>query len=1148
MSSYPQDPNGQPPPPPPPPHTPAGGYYAGPPGYGQAPPPGSYPAPGAPGSSGYYPPAGAPPGYAPGGYQTPQPMYPSSGFYAQPGAAAYGAPGAAGYGAAAAGAAAYAGGPQAYAVQTPPGGISQGMRTVAERSAAGPRTPTSGVVSQSSATYAEGAPGAGDPPNVHALIGRTIDRYKIHKLLGEGGFGAVYKAEHTLMKRDVAFKTLHKELARVPAVLHRFKKEGQVAARFRHKNAIELYDFGQMDDGTYFMAMEFLPGRDLRDHLKKKGALELADTFDIMIQSLSALQAAHDGGVIHRDLKPDNIKLEEREERDNFVKILDFGIAKIKDAEAHLDQQTGSMTSDEAKRLLEEAKRLGPVGDEPPESASSYKTQVGAFFGTPEYGSPEQCAGEDIDARSDLYTMGVILYECLTGSLPFVSKTPQGYLAQHMVAPPRPIRDVRPDLQIPPEVEGLILKALEKKREDRFQSGNEFAEAMIDVAHKCGIAITVEAGGTVIVKTPLWKWIVGIAAPVMIIVGPVVYWAMTRVDTTWETEKEIVAGFVSKSDYEELLEHLDSRIDSGVKERHPDWIQEQVNQANAWRKARDDNADVFFKNDLKKLYDDVPVPDRDYDKAIEVLTRTREDADFKAHDPIVSRFNEKLVKVRDDRKVDATAVWTDLEKEVARLAAIGQFQIARERCRPASKGGAYPDKFEAELGELAKARVELLDRDEKRVGPETIRGAAALNNAHDYASKNPEDYPGQLRQYEAVAQEFSGVPPGVQARNEIIPAVRAKFEAAAETAFMPVRAARDLALQKPELDALNAAFDAYDRYPVRFRSDTKAGVEWLAMREPLLKKAQEKTKKVLLEADDLREQKFDPRAAAELVGPWTKFAHDDVVRSQAERVMKSLDLILPLHETEGPRAFMKLVPTADVQIGEPNAATFGPIQPKRTIAGFYMDVAETTNAEYAVYLQDRFADQPEKLAERTPGHWKGTVPGTPPEAILKHPVRMVSVDEAKEYAAWAGKRLPDEWEWEYGARGPEVFETADVVFRFPWGANTPGSKEWSTYCRIKTERDPIPTAEVKTHVAGKSRVFGFFDMAGNVAEWTSSTYLKYEGSEAKDNYGAGRVVARGGSFRQTTIVGVRCASRYAFRVGEKPPDVGFRCVKPAPGK
>ncbi len=241
-----------------------------------------------------------------------------------------------------------------------------------------------------------------------------------------------------------------------------------------------------MDDGTYFMAMEFLPGKDLRDILKKRGALELGETFDIMIQTLSGLEAAHQGGVIHRDLKPDNIKLEEREGRTDFIKILDFGIAKIADADSKLDEQTGKISADDAANLVDE---MGEV--EVTEAPQSYKTQVGAFFGTPEYGSPEQCAGEEIDSRSDLYTMGVILYECLTGSLPFVSKTPQGYLAQHMVAPPRPISEIRPDLKIPTEVESLIMKALEKRREDRFQNGTEFAQAMIDVAHEIGIPITV---------------------------------------------------------------------------------------------------------------------------------------------------------------------------------------------------------------------------------------------------------------------------------------------------------------------------------------------------------------------------------------------------------------------------------------------------------------------------------------------------------------------------------------------------------------------------------------------------------------------------------------------------------------------------------
>ncbi|HVY60710.1 MAG TPA: serine/threonine-protein kinase, partial [Planctomycetota bacterium] len=297
------------------------------------------------------------------------------------------------------------------------------------------------------------------PLAVEITVGATIDRYKIVEKIAEGGFGAVYKAEHTLMHRMCAFKVMKPGLSQDEEFVTRFQREAQVSSKFKHPNAVEIYDFGKVGN-QLFMAMELVDGKPLTRRMRGEGPpVGLADAVEVFCQVLDVLDAAHRSGIVHRDLKPDNIMLNSVDGWPNQVKVLDFGIAKMKDAS----------------------------GD-----AADFKTVAGSFFGTPQYASPEQCRGElSIDGRSDLYSMGVILFEMLTGKLPYESETAAGFLAAHMVTPPRRARDVKPGLDLPPAVEDVVLKALEKSRENRFQSAREFSDALKAAA---GISPVFEIG------------------------------------------------------------------------------------------------------------------------------------------------------------------------------------------------------------------------------------------------------------------------------------------------------------------------------------------------------------------------------------------------------------------------------------------------------------------------------------------------------------------------------------------------------------------------------------------------------------------------------------------------------------------------------
>jgi eukaryotic-like serine/threonine-protein kinase len=291
---------------------------------------------------------------------------------------------------------------------------------------------------------AQAAP-VGDP-----YIGKTVaDRYRVISKLGEGGMGVVYLAEHVFIEKKVAVKILSEDFARKADLVARFMQEAKAASKIGHENIIDITDFGETASGSVFFVMEFLDGADLAHHIRDSGAMPIARTRYVMNQVCRALGAAHSKGIIHRDLKPENIYLIERNGRPDFVKILDFGIAKM----SSLDNEGGS--------------RL---------------TRTGMIFGTPEYMSPEQAKGDKPDHRVDIYAAGCILYEMLTGDVPFHAETFMGVLTKHMFETPQPPSERAPQANIAPDLEAVVLKALHKDREQRYQTMKEMALALEQVS------------------------------------------------------------------------------------------------------------------------------------------------------------------------------------------------------------------------------------------------------------------------------------------------------------------------------------------------------------------------------------------------------------------------------------------------------------------------------------------------------------------------------------------------------------------------------------------------------------------------------------------------------------------------------------------
>ena len=277
------------------------------------------------------------------------------------------------------------------------------------------------------------------------LVGSVIaERYHVLKKLGEGGMGQVYLAEHVKMGRKSAVKVMNPGMVHDADAISRFNREAANASRINHPNVAGIYDFGETPEGLIYLAMEFIEGESLTSLVEANGALAPLRAARITKQAADGLQAAHDLGIVHRDLKPDNIMIAKNRDASDCVKVVDFGIAKA----------AGS----DAQKV----------------------TRTGMIVGTPEYMSPEQLSGDKLTGVSDIYSLALVTFNMLTGSLPFPSETVQESMIMRLTEDPRPLARSRPDIAWPAEVQQVMDRALQRYAKDRYQSASEFGNALYE--------------------------------------------------------------------------------------------------------------------------------------------------------------------------------------------------------------------------------------------------------------------------------------------------------------------------------------------------------------------------------------------------------------------------------------------------------------------------------------------------------------------------------------------------------------------------------------------------------------------------------------------------------------------------------------------
>lgn len=1015
----------------------------------------------------------------------------------------------------------------------------------------------------------------------HSLVGEPIldGRYQLEKRLGQGGMGIVYKAHHVFLKSPHAIKVILPELVgNDPALATRFRQEAMAAAAIRHPNIISVTDYGIIRGMMPFLVMEFIRGQSLHDLLAAEGKFTPSRALEFMTVIASGVSAAHRLGIVHRDLKPLNIMVEDNKPVAEAVKILDFGLAKIK------------------------------AGDW---LGSFVVAQTQGAMGSPHYMAPEQWSDVEPDQRSDIYSLGVILFQMLTGDVPFKGLAVPTIMKKHLMDPPPSFASLKVD--IPPEIERVVNHALEKEPDNRPASAEEFIRELRE-------AVMSEA----------------------------------RQRSDAQTMRLRIAEIQRRREQEERQAEEDRRRAEEEARRQAEAERLRLEEE-ARRKAEAEEARKRAEEEARRAAEE------------EARRRAEEEARLRAEEEARRRAEEerrraeeaaRLAAEEEARKRAEEEARRRAEEEAARLRAEeerrSQEEEARKRAEEEEKRRAEEEarlkaeeearrkaqeeaaRLRAEEEARLKAQLAALEEERRRAEEEARQRAeaeAARRRAAEERRRREEEErqaeEARLRAEEEArrrAEEEARRAAEEEARREAEEETRLRAEEEARRAAEEEKKRR--ALEQTRLLADEEAASAPQSQEERLDATISSGeffdqtlpyqaIARTERYEELKRKTDESEDDAETVTGNLEQTRFGDVVKLPSAVPPAEEVQKTLLSSPGQKITdpilgaKTLNLsqqpqlfgqasapsfdqpakkksfppiyiaaallvillggagvyFMTQHATDSkdsnlqptPQPTGKTAPSGS-PTGSPTPAATPPARDMVYIAGgtfkmgrddgppaespahpvtvkpFYIDRTEVTNAQYAEYLQATGYSAPS--GKESPD-WKPWVGDKPPAGQEQWPVRNVSATEAEAYARWLSKRdgvtyrLPTEEEWEYAARN------GASVNLYPWGNN------WvDGYANVNSP-SPKPVGSYKQ---GKSGA-GVLDMIGNVWEWTSSKASFYPGNDktvAKDQQEF--VVHRGGSYREKAGDYTTATFRDWHARTFTNPAIGFRLVREAPQK
>jgi serine/threonine protein kinase/formylglycine-generating enzyme required for sulfatase activity len=996
---------------------------------------------------------------------------------------------------------------------------------------------------------------------IQSIAGEPLleGRYQLERRIGQGGMGVVYQSRHLFLKTPLAIKVILPDLVgNDPMLVTRFRQEALAAAAIRHQNIIAVTDFGVVRGTMPFLVMEFVNGRSLHDMLLEEGALPTARALEIMAPLCAGLAAAHRQGIIHRDLKPLNIMFQEGLPIAEAVKILDFGLAKIKSGEL-----------------------LG----------SFVQAKTSGLMGSPFYMAPEQWGDEEPDARADIYSLGIILYQMLAGDVPFRGNSIPSIMKKHLTQEPPSFASR--NVSVPPEIEAVVRHALAKEADHRPASVEEFIAELHRAHDSIAASLNRTSLGTFdaqaqTITTPSGTTSIPPSATVIKIQSAPphsrVYINNVSVGVTGNTGELVVPDMLSgkhrvqilHDGYAEWVEQVE--CSGGICE-----VEARLQSLNETSLPPSSGASQHsLSNPFAGTINSGPLvndPALQESQAAMEARRLRQQAEI---------LEEQARQEMEARRREQERLEQEERERLAREQAAREEQARRE----AEEEARLKAEAEAEAKRQAEAARLRAEEEARRKAEAESRQRAALEEqrrAEEAARLKAEEEARQKAEVEAQrrATEEERLRAEAEARRQAeaetarlraLEEQRQREEQERQATQERERAAREQREREEQSARLAASEAARQSAPLNFEStqSVRQGVitqpvdEGAARDEEqtlIREQGKQATRLNAASAQHLppfessqpqiageKKKRFSTMLIAAILGGillggfgvWymlKSYWHNRRNEITNKATSGTTNTTPPASPGTTPTTTpgntppvvvkQELIPVTGgtMMMGRDDGT--GPEGPPHLVVvkSFLMDKTEVTNAEYADFVRE--TNHP------PPSHWEGK---TPPAGKEMLPVVNVSYDDAVEFAKWRSKRdnakyrLPTEEEWEYAARG------GDQGNLYPWGNEWVAGRASTRYFDLHAGgSEPEP---VGSHPEDKSR-WGVLDMEGNVSEWTSSRASYYKGNPTQVNEQSKNwVVLRGASYATVDKKKLPLTYRDWFDPALKYPSFGFRLVRP----